>query len=86
MNLGGSEEQPDLSEASTISGSITDLRTMMIDGTTWYYLQIDDSSKYYKASGAEFEDLILADVGDTVKISCYEGMNEFVRILSLELQ
>lgn len=87
LNLGGEElNEPDYSDAATMEGVLTDVRTVMIDGTTWYYLQIDDSTRYYKASVAQFEDLVLADVGDQVKISFYEGMNEYLSIVAFELK
>ncbi len=72
-------------EPAVLCGVVTDLRTAMIDGNTWYYLQIDNSSRYYKASVSEFEDLILTNVGDSVEISFYEGMNEFLLMQSFTL-
>ena len=86
MGIDASENEEDLTEAVILSGKLTDLRSAMIDGTTWYYLQIDSSKQYYKASVDAFETLILADIGDDVTVSYFEADGEFVDIKAFMLE
>ncbi len=84
--LGIEDANIDSTQAVTVSGKITELRTAMVDGTTWYYLLLDDGSVYYKASVADFEQLILADVGDRVQITYVPADAAFVPVLELTLR
>ena len=54
-------------ETEPVFGSITDLRSAVIDGTTWYYLAVNDT--YYRVSAAVCEQVVLCDVGDRVSLT-----------------
>lgn len=52
------------SDTATVTGKITDLRSAVINGTTYYYLEINNN--YYRVSAAESELVVLCDKGDEV--------------------
>lgn len=55
-----------LSAAQTVTGTITELRSAVIEGTTQYYLLIDGS--WYRVSAAESEAAVLCSPGDKVTL------------------
>ena len=61
------EDQLALTDART--GAITDIRSAVMDGNTWYYLRID--GVWYSGKAADTPELILLNVGDVVTVRCY---------------
>ncbi len=72
--------------SNELSGEITDIREAVIDGNSFYYMQIDNSDEYYSISAAENESAIILNPGDMVRIT-YSGSDgsKIFRILTLEL-
>lgn len=52
-----------------ISGIITDIRTANMEGTTFFYVQLNGKSPYYELSAADNKQAILLNVGDRVSLS-----------------
>ena len=61
------DEQLALTDAHT--GAVTDIRSAVMDGNTWYYLCID--GVWYSGKAADTPELILLNVGDVVTVRCY---------------
>ena len=61
------DDQLALTDAHT--GAVTDIRSAVMDGDTWYYLRID--GVWYSGKAADTPELILLDVGDVVTVRCY---------------
>ena len=61
------EDQLALTEAHT--GTITDIRSAVMDGNTRYYLCID--GEWYTGQAVDTPQLILLNVGDVVTVRCY---------------
>ena len=61
------EDQLALTEDHT--GTITDIRSAVMDGNTCYYLRID--GEWYSGKAVDTPELILLDVGDVVTVRCY---------------
>lgn len=57
------------SATAEVSGVITDIRTAVISGTTYYYVQLDDGDTYYILSAAENEQAVLLTPGDTAELN-----------------
>ena len=62
-------EQPDLPEADTVTGKIAEIRSAVMDGTTYYFLRLADDKEFYMLSASEAPLAILLNVGDAVTIS-----------------
>ena len=57
-------------EREQITGSITELRSAVIEGTTYYYIKLDVlPESWFRLSAAESEEIILYNVEDTISIS-----------------
>ena len=66
------EEAPKEAER-TVRGKIIDLREAVRDGTTYYYLRLEDSEVYYSLSASDDEAAVLLNVGDTVELEVAGG-------------
>ena len=57
-------------EREQITGSITELRSAVIEGTTYYYIKLDVLPEtWFRLSAAESEEIVLYNVEDTISIS-----------------
>lgn len=70
------------SETAVITGPITDIRTAVKEGNTWYYFLVD--GKYYSISAAHSEDAIILNVGDTVTITTKNSESVIVQADSVK--
>ena len=72
-----------------ITGVITDIRSVVKNGTTYFYISLDvKPGLYYSISADNSEYAIIANVGDTVTISYDEATAEnelIITGLSLEI-
>ena len=57
--------------ADTATGRLTDIRSAVINGTTQYFLRLEDGGEYFQVSAADAPLAVLLNVGDTVEISYY---------------
>jgi len=58
------------------SGVIADIRSAVIDGNTYIYLQLVSDETYYILSAAEFPQIIIFDIGDRVSLAYDEAAIE----------
>lgn len=56
-------------DEDTVTGSVTALRSAVIDGTTMYYVTLDADNTVYCISTGEVEKAILLNVGDRITIT-----------------
>lgn len=69
--------------ATTVKGKVTDVKTSVNDGNTFYYLQIKD--KYYYISVNDCMDVLLVEVGDSVEVSFESDSDKFVKADNVKL-
>ena len=50
------------------SGVVTDIRTAVLDGNTYYFLQLEDGDIFYSISASDNRDVVTLNLGDTVTI------------------
>lgn len=56
-------------DEDTVTGIVTALRSAVIDGTTMYYVTLDEDNTVYCISAGEVEKVILLNVGDRITIT-----------------
>lgn len=63
-------EAPDIeNEKERISGMITEMRSSVVEGTTYYYIKLDTNADlWFKLSAAESEEIILYNIHDTISL------------------
>ena len=68
-NLSGGETPVLPAENETAGGRVTSIRTAVIDGTTMYYINLDDSAVTYRISASDEEKVVLLKLGDQITIT-----------------
>ena len=56
-------------DEDTVSGTVTALRSAVIEGTTMYYVTLDDLTAVYAVSAGAVEKVILLNVGDRITVT-----------------
>ncbi len=87
--IGGNEDEGDSgnetqAKIETITGVITDIRPVVINGNSVYYIAVDGQSTYYSISAAADETVVILNVGDTVKISYKTAEGNIIAAKSVE--
>ncbi len=67
------EEPAPAADSSTVSGVITDIRSAVIGGTTYYYIELDGSGVYYYVSAELGSKVVLFNKGDRVTLTVEAG-------------
>lgn len=62
-------------ETSSVTGAITDIRTAVKEGNTYYYFLVNGT--YYSISAAQSEDSVILNTGDTVTVT-YEATESVI--------
>lgn len=74
----------DTSEVSTVIGTITDIRTAVLDGNTRYFIKLNDTDYYYMISIADANLCAILNVGDRVSIGTVATEGELRAAYSVE--
>lgn len=60
-------------ETENLEGLVEDIRTANIEGTTYFYIQIENNPIYYAFSILDNEEIVLVDVGESINFSVSVG-------------
>ncbi len=63
----------------TVTGQIAEIRSAVIEGTSWYYVRLEGKSWFYGLSAADNASVVLLDVGDTVSIDVNSQLQGEIR-------
>ncbi|MDD6483719.1 MAG: CvpA family protein [Clostridiales bacterium] len=69
---------PTSSERQTIEGTVTQIRTAVIDGNSYYYIELDQSGKFYEISAADNRSVIAINTGDRVEIEADTSKSDII--------
>lgn len=74
-------------EGNEVTGRIEELRSAVLEGTTWYYMRLSGESVFYGISLADAPEAVLLTVGDMVKIEyVLQDESSLLTALSVEKQ
>ncbi len=66
----GVTEEPGLpTDQGEAQGTVAEIRTAVLSGTSWYYIRLEGEDVFYAISAAQDEKVIVLNVGDAVTIS-----------------
>ncbi len=68
--------QVDVSDVATVIGTITDIRSAVLDGNTRYFIRLNNADHYYMISIADANLCALLNVGDRVSIGTMTDSGE----------
>jgi hypothetical protein len=71
-------------ENSEITGVISDIRTAVRDGNSYYYFKLDESFNYYSTSASQNEYIVTLNKGDRVKITFSQSPSLILQINTIE--
>ena len=79
--------RPPVESGLTVTGTIVDIRTAVIDGNSYYYFKLDSDDRYFSISASSNQTAIILNKGDavTLRISAGTQDSSIVSILSLSL-
>ncbi len=73
-------------ELLTVSGTVTDIRTAVINGNSVYFIELDESGVYFSVKASEEETVVIMNTGDNVIITYNEAEGEIVEANDIELK
>lgn len=74
-------------ETATVTGTVADIRSAVIDGNTWFYLLLaEDAAHYYAISARDCEAAVILNVGDTVTLSYAAGDTAILPVSAMTIQ
>ena len=73
----------DSSDALTVSGVITDIRTAVINGNSVYFIELDESGVYFSVKASDDESVVIMNKGDSVTITYKQAEGEIVAAESI---
>ena len=79
-----SAAEPIISDQTTASGAIEEIRSAVVDGNTMYYLRLQGETVYYVISAADDENAVILNVGDEVTIRHATGEGSILKAYSIE--
>ena len=57
---------PDALPQTQVSGQVADIRTAVLEGDTYYFIQLEDEAVYYSVSAVQNRDVVTLNIGDAV--------------------
>ncbi len=71
-------------ETKTASGTVSDIRTAVIGGDSYYYIKLDSNAAYFSIAAADDEAVVILNKGDSVTVA-YEGEGAIIEAESIKL-
>ncbi len=80
-----SEETPAVAQPQyeTVSGRIAEIRSAVLNGNTYYYLQLEGADTFYRVSAASAEIAVVLNPGDRVELQYAVGDGDILNAVSL---
>ncbi|MBQ6421510.1 MAG: CvpA family protein [Clostridia bacterium] len=70
------EEPGNVTSETKITGVVTDIRSAVVNGNTYYYLELDGNGTYYYIAATVLNQVVLVNVGDTITVTTDGGSGE----------
>ena len=67
-------EQPAQDGKQTLTGTVTEIRTAVKGGESWYYLRVGENPTYFAFSASKNEAIVILNVGDVITVT-YADVN-----------
>ncbi|MCQ2462059.1 MAG: CvpA family protein [Clostridia bacterium] len=77
--------QNDDTDLKVIKGTVTDIRTAVIDGDSVYYIKLDSSKAYFSVKAAEAEKVVILNTGNKVSMKADTDEGDIIAVKSFEI-
>ena len=81
--IGQEDTELNVSDQSETAGFISEIRSAVIEGNTWYYLRLDGGNVYYVISAADDPAAVILNEGDYVAVKFAEGEGSILNAYSV---
>lgn len=68
-----SQNEESSSKSETVKGTVSDIRTAVMGGESYYFVKLEKGKAYYKVSASSNESVVILNVGDTVSFTFEKG-------------
>lgn len=68
-----STDKPAEKTTVTVKGTVSDIRTAVMGGESYYFIRLEKGRTYYKVSASENEALVILNTGDSVSLTYQKG-------------
>ncbi len=68
QNAGNENDTPAV-ELLKVKGTVTDIRTAVMNGDSVYFIELDDSGIYYSIKASDSENVVIMNIGDKITVS-----------------
>ncbi len=76
--IGGNDQTTVQTETVEITGTVTEIRSVVTGGETYFYLKLDIGNAFYKVGVKDAEKVVILNVGDTVTLTVPEDADESI--------
>lgn len=76
----------DAGEKITATGTVTEIRTAVIDGNSVYYIKLDSSDSYYSVKAADAENVVLVNKGDSITVTITTDKGNIIPASAIEVK
>ena len=74
-------------ETVTLSGTVAEIRTAVIDGNSFYYFRLEGRAPYYAVSAADSQQAVIVNPGDRVVLTIgKDAAGDIIAAQKIELQ
>lgn len=67
--------EPSKPENVTVKGVVSDIRTAVMGGESYYFIKLEKGKTYYKVSASSNESVVILNIGDSVSFTYDKGEN-----------
>lgn len=68
-----STDKPAEKTTVTVKGTVSDIRTAVMGGESYYFIRLEKGKTYYKVSASENEAVVILNTGDSVSLTYQKG-------------
>lgn len=68
-----STDKPAEKTTVTVNGTVSDIRTAVMGGESYYFIRLEKGRTYYKVSASENEAVVILNTGDSVSLTYQKG-------------
>jgi hypothetical protein len=80
IDTAGAENQLPPDSLHSVSGVIAEIRTAVLEGNSYYFIRLENSSIFYSISASSNQQAVILNLGDSVTIEA-SGLEEGASIL-----
>lgn len=79
----GTDEPPVVVSKESVTGVITDIRTAVMGGESYYYVKLDSNAAYFVIAAVKEQSVVILNKGDTVTVT-YSGEGSIISADSIK--